>query len=101
MSGVVTIYVNREGYKEGEEDELLKSLAEVNAKEMAAVAAAGFPIMLVPTISEATRTEKVDFAKQFPIYTPKLKTQAELEIEIQEAKHKKEARKKLATEDKV
>ena len=101
MPGVVTIYVNREGYKENDESELLKALAEVNAKEMIAVANAGFPIMLVPTISEATRAEKIDFDKQFPIYTPKLRTQAELEIEIQEAKHKKEARKKATNEEKV
>lgn len=94
MSGIVTIYVNREKYEEGEEEIILKSISEINAEEIAAAAAAGFPIMLVPTIGEATRTEKIDFDKQFPIYTAKLRTQAEIEIENQEIKHKKEARKK-------
>jgi hypothetical protein len=95
MSGIVTIYVNREKYEEGEEETLLKAISEVNAAEMEAAAAAGFPIMWVPTISEATRTEKIDFDKPFPIFTAKLKTQAEIEIENQEIKHKKEARKKI------
>jgi hypothetical protein len=71
MQGFVTIYVNRDDYKTINDAHVMSLIKKYNTKAFEKASEAGFPIVLVTTVSEATRAEKVDFDKPFPIKPPR------------------------------
>lgn len=71
MQGFVTIYVNRDDYKTVNDECVMRLIKKYNPKAFEKASEAGFPIVLITTIDEATRAEKIDFDKPFPIKPPR------------------------------
>jgi hypothetical protein len=71
MQGFVTIYINRDDYNTVKDETVINLVKKHSIAAFDKSLEAGFPIVLVTTTDEATRAEKIDFDKPFPIKPPR------------------------------
>lgn len=71
MQGFVTIYVNRDDYNTVKDASVVNLIKKYSAAAFERSLEAGFPLVLITTVDEATRAEKIDFDKLFPLKPPR------------------------------
>ena len=71
MQGFVTIYVNRDDYNNVKDAEVVNLIKKYSAAAFEKSIENGFPLVLITTVDEATRAEKIDFDKPFPLKPPR------------------------------
>lgn len=72
MDGIVTFYINVHP-ESGADIEKTLELFRIHNKDMMddINTKSGYRVMVVPTVKEGCRVEKIDFDKPFPRYLPK------------------------------
>lgn len=72
LEGVIVFYVNFVKEEQVNRLEYLKSVRELNQIWIDRIEQEGrYAVMMVPTVAEASRVEKIDFNAPFPRFVPK------------------------------
>lgn len=66
MQGIITLFINRNDFKDqSTEQSLINMFKELNKSLIESCITAGYQIMFVTTTDEASRLEKIDFDKPY------------------------------------
>lgn len=66
--GILIYYLNRDTFTHlGSEEKILETLVKANQLLIKQSEESGHPVLFVPCVHEATRIEKIDFDKPFPL----------------------------------
>lgn len=72
MDGIIVLYLNSHPECNQDSQQLIDVFMRTNQLLVEQIHKdTGYRVMVVPTMKEACRVEKVDFDKPFPRYTPK------------------------------